>query len=461
MLKIRVPVILFLFVILDIFSVHCEQDISDWADPTDMLSYDPLTKTNKRFDLQMPCNCDSKTDKTAMDLSSECCTDAKMYEEKYDECESKRKISELCETVDKNGIEITYMQRFISILLQHFYYESAMEVQNYRVTVKLDSINRQKLKEFVEAKKIHLNEIDLILTELIYDSHPVSEDGGTVFLPTVDERTRNLIFWITLSICGLILLYMMFRVPLYYVFLVLFFVGTFWHWQHMYQLAIADRHAALTKNPEMPKRCLPDRMSWFDGLKAWWFEDVWKGEDDCKQYFRTLLVDPIWDISPTMAFSYMFTQFVTYPLSAVGTNIGKFFHNLFEPLSPTAMLLVLPFLLFIIGFGLFMTFGYCIRGIGCYIGPANPPQVTTSQPRPMVEDLFPPRQPIERLQNQTNGEVLNSRDISEPKILMPTSGNVKVSRHSAVEELELCESNAGPTKPELVCKLDEKGDAMK
>ena len=56
-------------------------------------------------------------------------------------------------------------------------------------------------------------------------------------------------------------------------------------------------------------------------------------KDKCQEYFEALMVDPLLEVTPTMALAETFTAFVVQPLEHLGRHIGKFFNALLHETS--------------------------------------------------------------------------------------------------------------------------------
>jgi hypothetical protein len=98
-------------------------------------------------------------------------------------------------------------------------------------------------------------------------------------------------------------------VAVWKVLILLFLFSSSWHWTHLYKKALSKKHATLIAGSRMPAECFPDDMSWSQFLMS-----VISSKDKCASHHEALLVDPLWEVSPTMAMAETITQFVLLPL---------------------------------------------------------------------------------------------------------------------------------------------------
>lgn len=97
---------------------------------------------------------------------------------------------------------------------------------------------------------------------------------------------------------------------LWFVVAVCFIVSIPWEWYHLYRKAFASKHAQMEK--EIPKQCKPEHeLTPFDSLKLWLRNAFTFSDDPCVKYQETLLVDPMWEVSPSkVSLQHQFTDWV-------------------------------------------------------------------------------------------------------------------------------------------------------
>jgi hypothetical protein len=73
------------------------------------------------------------------------------------------------------------------------------------------------------------------------------------------------------------------------------------------------------------------------------------------------MIDPLLEVTPTMALAETFTAFVVQPLEHLGRHIGKFFNALLQETSWLSSPVILSFVFIAILLCLVMVFGYRFR----------------------------------------------------------------------------------------------------
>lgn len=162
--------------------------------------------------------------------------------------------------------------------------------------------------------------------------------------------------------------------------IVLMAISSAWHWVHLYKKAVSKHHAAIMENQNPPKECFPEKMSLSDLFFNALIHASYSANDKCSKYHEALMVDPFWEVSPTMAVVETFTAFVLLPLEHLGRNLGKFFSSLVAELPLMSQFYVIPIVL--IGFLLIviMVFRYKIN-LPFWLGSIEPQHTLKSPAR--------------------------------------------------------------------------------
>ena len=84
-------------------------------------------------------------------------------------------------------------------------------------------------------------------------------------------------------------------------------------------------------------------------------------KDKCKEYYEALMIDPLLEVTPTMALAETFTAFIVQPLEHLGRHIGKFFNALLQETSWLSSPVILTFVFIAILLCLVMIFNYRFR----------------------------------------------------------------------------------------------------
>ena len=89
------------------------------------------------------------------------------------------------------------------------------------------------------------------------------------------------------------------------------------------QVATAVKQSHAMKNPEIPLACKPDQLYWFDRLKNYFSK-----KDHCEEYYKMMLTDSAYEISPLLAFYDLLATTGFHPAGYIGEKIGTFFDSL-------------------------------------------------------------------------------------------------------------------------------------
>lgn len=82
-----------------------------------------------------------------------------------------------------------------------------------------------------------------------------------------------------------------------------FIVSIPWEWYRLYRKAFASKQAQMEK--EIPKHCRPDHeLRPLESFSLWLRNSFTFTDDACVKYQEMLLVDPIWEISPSKVSLY-------------------------------------------------------------------------------------------------------------------------------------------------------------
>jgi hypothetical protein len=84
----------------------------------------------------------------------------------------------------------------------------------------------------------------------------------------------------------------------WYLFGFLFIVSIPWEWCRLYRKAYAEKQAELIK--DIPSHCVPKNMTITERLSLLMTGMLsWK-RDDCIKFQEAILVDPVWEVSPSV-----------------------------------------------------------------------------------------------------------------------------------------------------------------
>jgi len=210
--------------------------------------------------------------------------------------------------------------------------DAGNNVRRYDVKIELSDAQIKKLQLFSDLqmqKKMSakerigiLHDVDAILESFIVDVSPewdfdFTEDYTAklkYYLPSSHD-----LFWAILLGGGVAFAYLLWvGLPVWKWFLLLIIVSSLWHWGHMYKKATLKKHMTLVASAHIPEEC----------FKQSWTDLIFGASKKCSDYHDALLVDPLWEVTPTMAVAETLTLLIVQPMEHVGLHLGKFFNSL-------------------------------------------------------------------------------------------------------------------------------------
>ena len=153
------------------------------------------------------------------------------------------------------------------------------------------------------------------------------------------------------------------------------------------------------------------------------------------------MIDPLLEVTPTMALAETFTAFVVQPMEHLGRHIGKFFNALLQEISWLSSPVILAFVFIAILLCLVMLFGYRFR-LPFFLG--------TFEPKNNLSDSFA----IERKEQQKMivelKTTLNAlKDVHTPKKqISPTRINTNITECSSLSYEKYVSDVDGPSNNE-------------
>ena len=329
--------------------------------------------------------------------------------------------------------------------------------------------DQNKKKKSVKERLGMLHDVDQILNSFIvsavveqteeFDFSNLFQGYSTKFknyLPSGED-----LFWCILLGGGLGLTYFLWiGLPLWKWFLLLLALSSVWHWGHMYKKAVLKKHIALINSHTIPHECFSDKS---------WTSLIFDSNKKCAEYHEALLVDPLWEVTPTMAVAETVTVFVVQPMGKIGEHLGKFFYGLTSQLSWLSSLPVLLFVFLLILMIVVMMFGYRIR-LPFFLASFEPQprQVPHSQPQvtmleQKIEELH---MTIKQIQEVKDLQVKTVTTVEREALTCRTS-NVNVEQLALQSESVQAKSleeneptNASTSDPSKFSVLEQKVEQL-
>ncbi|XP_043211913.1 uncharacterized protein LOC122376200 [Amphibalanus amphitrite] len=264
-----------------------------------------------------------------------------------------------------------HVKRTLKLLRIHEDVQPA-ERETFQLRGRISEVQVLRLRQFLTGSDhISLVETDAILEDIFADSEFESllTEGQPRWLRQLrqlipDVSTELVPLLLTVLLGSWLLVALLFGKSWTYVLsrmLVLVLVASFfWHWNHLYVRALAERHLQL--NP--PEGCEKGDRGWTDGLLHYvrGLVSFVKTEDKCREYYMRLHVDPFSEVSPGMALAETLTKMVLHPAEQCGRALGRFYVALGAEV-PTIWMIPLT----IISLGFFLA----LVVIGCRCRPPN------------------------------------------------------------------------------------------
>ncbi len=278
--------------------------------------------------------------------------------------------------------------RYTHFLVRHFgLHGEDGDSHQFRTEVQFSPSEVAILASFASSKtntQQRLSDVDSILTGMFKRTHQFSEDKEELSLmqslalqmPGPEELLRAILVGAT--VIALLMLWQG-ALSIWKVLSMLLILSSAWHWTHLYKRALSKKHTVLVKEKGIPAACFPDELSW----SYFFYHKVFSHRDRCNDYHDALLVDPLWEVSPTMAVAETIVQFIVLPLEHLGKHLGRFFSSLLGELSWLSSTPVLLFVFVAITLILIMAFGYRFKFPLC-LGSFEPHRHSASR---IIDDL--------------------------------------------------------------------------
>lgn len=377
-------------------AVYAQDDRADWVDPNDMLNFDPMTGEMRKHPVKevenepagdMPIDDDLKLvsggqpmnkpdaaetsdNRSTCDCSNHT-TQLKACRQRVKELESLQKQARPCKPPDEES-EVQFFRQYVLSLVKQFDQvglPTLTYADSYEADIQISPSDIEILRKFGDgARRSSVQDAHTVLVTMVTRirlQDVLQVNNRSSFWSLYSLAADNLPFIIQVC-CLLVLLQMMFllqrRLHLSWKMLLLllllfsFGLSVVWTWWHMYKVALANRHAVLDK--DKPAECHEGASVslWQTFISAFTITT-----DPCATYYEKLLVDPMWEISPTQAIAKTITKFFVEPLEHIAHAVNKFLKAILIGLPVTIAPVVLGFIMVVCLFLLMMCCGYRVR----------------------------------------------------------------------------------------------------
>eukprot|EP00088_Acartia_fossae_P069383 TRINITY_DN9049_c0_g1_i5.p1 TRINITY_DN9049_c0_g1~~TRINITY_DN9049_c0_g1_i5.p1 ORF type:complete len:685 (-),score=109.25 TRINITY_DN9049_c0_g1_i5:454-2508(-) len=221
-----------------------------------------------------------------------------------------------------------YLQRFVSYLIKTLDIDSS-DNAHLNVEIILSASRIRTLMKF-RQDQIGAYEVDKILTSMIQSVQPhITRSKLHVFKEMMHD-IREPLQDVALALGLALAVIFTFRYfSLWKIFLVFVLVSVSWHWTHMYKDEWAIKKSKLVQN--LPPECSVEDMSWTMSAFYYWKSGT-SWTDKCDDYHKALLVDPIYEVNPLMAFSDLASKIILRPIRNFGKELGAAYKELLKDL---------------------------------------------------------------------------------------------------------------------------------
>ena len=263
--------------------------------------------------------------------------------------------------------EARFFNRFLRFLMRNFELDENEERKTFRLRVDFERNMADVFKLYLSGKD-NYQDVDRVLSEIFTSVVPEAEIPAEFDFPQrrpnddYSSLVRNYLpshedfFWISaFALFSGFLALLWNGIPFWKFTSLVLLLSSAWHWTHLYKKKMSSKHLTLVKNSAIPPECFPETFSWTDVFMDAVFSTA---KSRCKEYHDALLIDPFWEVSPTMAIAETITTFILLPLEHLGTHIGKFFAALLGQVSWISSPAILGFVFVALLLILIMTFGY-------------------------------------------------------------------------------------------------------
>ncbi|XP_068726120.1 chloride channel CLIC-like protein 1 [Montipora capricornis] len=326
----------------------------EWLDPGDMIRYDP-DKTgfpkNGHYDENKQAGCG----RTQTELS-QCQRDLKKMPQPCQPCSEKT-------VVNASSCDTPYFKKVARILLGNIKDYGAHEVI---ITASED--DAASLEKFVISGDGNVHDVCEVIMGVISNFKGKDDifdfsNWGTSHVFFTSEALLFVAAFI-LVICAAVIFEkhtnLTWRSQVWLVLFWCFVISIPWEWYHLYRKSFATKQAEMEK--DIPKECRPDNeVHPFDYFKLWFTNTFTFSQDPCVKYQETLLVDPMWEVSPSRAISATLASIVAQPFEHIAEAIGKSFRALFREVPVQWQPFVFIAVILIIIIGMFTISGMQVR----------------------------------------------------------------------------------------------------
>ncbi|KAE8574514.1 hypothetical protein XENTR_v10003467 [Xenopus tropicalis] len=118
-------------------------------------------------------------------------------------------------------------------------------------------------------------------------------------------------------------------IQMFALFLVLcLFLSVPWEWVRLYQMEVAKKTSVLSEGNR--RQCDRQDLSLWETIKvllSWNFS--W-ASNSCEDYYKAIIVDPFWEVTPLMAIGSAVTRTIVHPMELLSHVLGRSLRNVMK-----------------------------------------------------------------------------------------------------------------------------------
>ncbi|XP_053308720.1 chloride channel CLIC-like protein 1 [Spea bombifrons] len=115
-----------------------------------------------------------------------------------------------------------------------------------------------------------------------------------------------------------------------------------WEWVRLYQIEVAKKTSILSTG--YGNSCHREDLSFWGTVKVWLSWNFSWNNNACEDYYKALLVDPFWEVTPVMAISSVMGRIILHPMETISHVVGRSIRNVMKEIpsqwQPVIFLLV-------------------------------------------------------------------------------------------------------------------------
>lgn len=378
----------FLFFAFSVWSekldTELEQDTSHWIDPGDMFTYDIHSKSNIQTDqsqvkvnAKQTCDCLPKKEDKSSQRESNC--DPVLDKLKICHKEHQR-LSDLTKASSCSRRIVTFVNRSVrKLVLKLKKFEERSTEESITISSEVDpkkiKLIDQFVNQFIDQTELNCKRVDEfedVFYEVIDNMSLIDHSDGSWFLSFFENHgfTCSVIIASSLSLLFAYNFYLMPKyVKLMTTYGLIIFISFVWQWIQLFQAVISEKHYLMSS---APKECIDsknDQALTFTNIFLSYFKTL---DKECKEYYRALMVNPVFEVNPLTAASHALSAALFAPISIFFDQLGKGFSSFYSHFSFSEKIFVsfilsvflLILLIFLMGYSIHLPFflGSIVRG---------------------------------------------------------------------------------------------------